>query len=176
MIRKRVAPCDRKLALNCGCRHVSRSVNIRFQLIESFQANVYLTNLVSFFIFVPYFYHIYKRKWKKMFGGEMEENCDLVPSLLSYYIGYQSNIHEFRHRRNFKNGDGSGSNFPATDKLCCAEYRDSHSHGPCIAYNCKSHSAWSGKRSLYRRSFPATCLTNVRKSWSENVYGEPRWI
>ena len=60
-----MAPSDRKLALNCGCRHVSRSVNIRFQLIESFQANVYLTNLVSFFYFVPYFYHIYTRKWKK---------------------------------------------------------------------------------------------------------------
>lgn len=37
-----------------------------------------------------------------MFGGEMEENCDLVPSLLSYYIGYQSNIHEFRHRETSK--------------------------------------------------------------------------
>ena len=66
MIRKRVAPCDRKLALNCGCRHVSRSVNIRFQLIESFQANVYLTNLVSFFHFCSLFLsYLYK---------EMEEN------------------------------------------------------------------------------------------------------
>lgn len=66
MIRKRVAPCDGKLALNCGCRHVSRSVNIRFQLIESFQANVYLTNLVSFFYFCSLFLsYLYK---------EMEEN------------------------------------------------------------------------------------------------------
>ena len=66
MIRKRVAPSDRKLALNCGCRHVSRSVNIRFQLIESFQANVYLTNLVSFFYFCSLFLsYLYK---------EMEEN------------------------------------------------------------------------------------------------------
>ena len=66
MIRKRVAPCDRKLALNCGCRHVSRSVNIRFQLIEPFQANVYLTNLVSFFYFCSLFLsYLYK---------EMEEN------------------------------------------------------------------------------------------------------
>lgn len=66
MIRKRVAPSDRKLALNCGCRHVSRSVNIRFQLIESFQANVYLTNLVSFFLFCSLFLsYLYK---------EMEEN------------------------------------------------------------------------------------------------------
>lgn len=66
MIRERVAPCDRKLALNCGCRHVSRSVNIRFQLIESFQANVYLTNLVSFFYFCSLFLsYLY---------NEMEEN------------------------------------------------------------------------------------------------------
>lgn len=74
MIRKRVAPCDRKLALNCGCRHVSRSVNIRFQLIESFQANVYLTNLVFFFLFLFLIFIIFLKgngrkcsvvKWKK---------------------------------------------------------------------------------------------------------------
>ena len=61
-----MAPCDGKLALNCGCRHVSRSVNIRFQLIESFQANFYLINLVYFFYFCSLFLsYLYK---------EMEEN------------------------------------------------------------------------------------------------------
>ena len=53
---------------------MSRSVNIRFQLIESFQANVYLTNLVSFFLFLFLIFIIFIQgngrkcsvvKWKK---------------------------------------------------------------------------------------------------------------
>ena len=74
MIRKRVAPCDGKLALNCGCRHVSRSVNIRFQLIEYFQAN-FLSNkssvlfLFLFLIFIIFIQGNGRKcsvvKWKK---------------------------------------------------------------------------------------------------------------
>ena len=107
-----------------------------------------------------------------------------TPSFLDVFIWYQSSLttqclsinYSWLDRRNCENGDGGSSNFTAVNNLCCAKYCRGYSHSSCIAYDSKSYTTWSRKRSLHSRSFSTACFTNVRKSRSEDLHGEPRRI